>query len=79
MSFRIEILAKSAIVVWISYNKIISVKLPSCYYKRYITNNNFSNTDTELPDTDPSNSDKEEEKVVEVAANSRNLGKVALS
>jgi hypothetical protein len=61
-------------------DKTISVKPSSRCYKRYIANNNLSDTDTELPDTDLSNSDnKEEEEAVEVAANSQDLGKVALS
>jgi hypothetical protein len=38
----------------------------------------LSDTDTESPDTDFSDSDKEE-KAVEVAANSRDFSKVALS
>jgi hypothetical protein len=39
----------------------------------------LSDTDTELPDTDFSNLDnKEEEKAVEVAANSWDFSKVAL-
>jgi hypothetical protein len=38
----------------------------------------LSDTDTELPDTDSSDSDKKEEETVEVAANSQDLGKVAL-
>jgi hypothetical protein len=39
----------------------------------------LSDTDTKLPDTDSSNSDKEEKEAVEVAANSQDFGKVALS
>jgi hypothetical protein len=59
-------------------DKTISVKPSSCCYKKYITDNNLSDTDTEFLDTDSSDSDKKE-KAVEVAANSRDLGKVALS
>jgi hypothetical protein len=60
-------------------DKIISVKPSSCCYKRHIADNNLSDTDTKSPDTDSSNLDKEEEEAVEVAANSWDLGKVALS
>jgi hypothetical protein len=55
------------------------VKLPSCYYKRYIANNNLSDIDTKLLDTNSSDSDnKEEEETVEVAANSQDFSKVVL-
>ena len=59
-------------------DKTISVKLSSRCYKGYIADNNSSDTDTESPDTNSSDSEEEEE-AVEVAANSRDLGKVALS
>jgi hypothetical protein len=61
-------------------DKTISVKPSSCCYKGHVTDNDLSDTDTELPDTDSSDSDnEEEEEAVEVAANSWDLGKVALS
>jgi hypothetical protein len=59
-------------------DKTISVKPSSCCYKRYIADNNLSDTDTELPDTDSPDSDNKEKEVVEVAANSRDFSKVVL-
>jgi hypothetical protein len=60
-------------------DKTISVKPSSRCYKGHVADNDLSDTDTELPDTDSSDSDNEEEEAVEVAANSRDLGKVTLS
>jgi hypothetical protein len=59
-------------------DKTISVKLSSCCYKKYIADNNLSDTDIELLDTDSSDSDKEEKETVEVAANSWDFSKVVL-
>jgi len=60
-------------------DKTIFVKPSSCCYKGHVADNNLSDTDTELPNTDSSDSDKEEEEAIEIAANSLDLGKVALS
>jgi hypothetical protein len=60
-------------------DKTISVKPSSRRHKGHVADNDLSDTDTESPDTDSSDSDNEEEEAVEVAANSRDLGKVALS
>ena len=58
-------------------DKNISENTLYCCYKRYIANNNLSDTDTEPSDPNLSDSDKEE--AVEVTAYSQDFGKVALS